>query len=428
MQDPSNPNSQKLSGGMAGNNNPSSSSLPFRGSHHRRAHSEVNFRISEDLDLISDPFDTTTTSFEEMGSEDDLFCAYMDIEKFGSKVEDGAAGNMNLESGIGGGVNQNSNGGGGGNDSGVFGAEKNMRPRHRHSNSVDGSSSMSRGDRESLFGDVMEAKKAMAPDKLAELWALDPKRAKRILANRQSAARSKERKARYIIELERKVQTLQTEATTLSAQLTLFQAVGVEFYQFQYIFHMRVHDPSLNLIRDTTGLTTENTELKLRLQAMEQQAQLRDALNEALKQELERLKVATGEAVNNNETFNLGMHYMPYNSSSSSFFSLSQQQQQQQQQHQQQQHQQQQGAGGGGGHNDSRAYQTMQLPQFHPSQSNMQGHHPMFSARAQALSEMMQQDQIGRFQGLDISNNGRGTSIVKSEVPSISASESSTTL
>ncbi|KAI3993660.1 hypothetical protein MKX01_002673 [Papaver californicum] len=399
MQDPSNPNSQKLSGGMAGNNNPSSSSVPFRGSHHRRAHSEVNFRIPEDLDLISDPFDTTTTSFEEMGSEDDLFCAYMDIEKFGSKVEDGGAGNMNLESGIGG-VNQNSNDGGG-NDSGVFGAEKNMRPRHRHSNSVDGSSSMSRGDRESLFGDVMEAKKAMAPDKLAELWALDPKRAKRILANRQSAARSKERKARYIIELERKVQTLQTEATTLSAQLTLFQ-------------------------RDTTGLTTENTELKLRLQAMEQQAQLRDALNEALKQELERLKVATGEVVNNNETFNLGMHYMPYNSSSSSFFSLSQQQQQQQQQHQhQQQQQQQQGAGG---HQNMHGHQTMQLPQFHPSQSNMQGHHPIFSARAQALSEMMQQDQIGRFQGLDISNNGRGTSVVKSEGPSISASESSTTL
>jgi hypothetical protein len=45
----------------------------------------------------------------------------------------------------------------------------------------------------------------------------------RILANRQSAARSKERKARYMTELERKVQTLQTEATTLSAQLTLFQ-------------------------------------------------------------------------------------------------------------------------------------------------------------------------------------------------------------
>ncbi|KAL5659657.1 hypothetical protein ACJX0J_032820, partial [Zea mays] len=72
-----------------------------------------------------------------------------------------------------------------------------------------------------------------------------------IIANRQSAARSKERKARYITELERKVQTLQTEATTLSAQLTLFQ-------------------------RDTTGLSAENAELKIRLQAMEQQAQLRD--------------------------------------------------------------------------------------------------------------------------------------------------------
>lgn len=49
----------------------------------------------------------------------------------------------------------------------------------------------------------------------------------RIWANRQSAARSKERKTRYIFELERKVQTLQTEATTLSAQLTLLQ-VGFE--------------------------------------------------------------------------------------------------------------------------------------------------------------------------------------------------------
>lgn len=45
----------------------------------------------------------------------------------------------------------------------------------------------------------------------------------RILANRQSAARSKERKTKYIVELEHKVQTLQTEATTLSAQLTMLQ-------------------------------------------------------------------------------------------------------------------------------------------------------------------------------------------------------------
>ncbi|XP_050232423.1 bZIP transcription factor 29-like [Mercurialis annua] len=115
-----------------------------------------------------------------------------------------------------------------------------------------------------------ELKKIMANEKLAEIALSDPKRAKRILANRQSAARSKERKMRYISELEHKVQTLQTEATTLSAQLTLLQ-------------------------RDSVGLTSQNNELKFRLQAMEQQAQLRDALNEALTGEVRRLKVATAE-------------------------------------------------------------------------------------------------------------------------------------
>ncbi|XP_008776338.3 probable transcription factor PosF21 [Phoenix dactylifera] len=115
-----------------------------------------------------------------------------------------------------------------------------------------------------------EMKKITANEKLAEMVLTDPKRVRRILANRQSAARSKERKMRYIAELEQKVQTLQTEATTLSAQLTLLQ-------------------------RDSTGLTSQNNELKFRLQAMEQQAQLRDALNEALTAEVQRLKLAAGE-------------------------------------------------------------------------------------------------------------------------------------
>ncbi|KAJ1375441.1 Basic-leucine zipper domain [Sesbania bispinosa] len=115
-----------------------------------------------------------------------------------------------------------------------------------------------------------ELKKIMANEKLAEIALTDPKRAKRccvllcdctiqllnmwILANRQSAARSKERKMRYISELEHKVQTLQTEATTLSAQLTLLQ-------------------------RDSVGLTNQNSELKFRLQSMEQQAKLRDGIS-----------------------------------------------------------------------------------------------------------------------------------------------------
>ncbi|KAL5226113.1 hypothetical protein ABZP36_012752 [Zizania latifolia] len=115
-----------------------------------------------------------------------------------------------------------------------------------------------------------EMKRIMADEKLAEMALADPKRVKRVLANRQSAARSKERRMRYIAELEHKVQILQTEATTLSTQLTLLQ-------------------------RDSSGLATQNNELKFRLQAMEQQAQLRDALNEALTSEVQRLKVAANE-------------------------------------------------------------------------------------------------------------------------------------
>lgn len=150
-----------------------------------------------------------------------------------------------------------------------------------------------------------ELKKIMANEKLAEIAMADPKRAKRILANRQSAARSKERKMRYISELEHKVQTLQTEATTLSAQLTLLQ-------------------------RDSVGLTNQNSELKFRLQSMEQQAKLRDALNEALTAEVQRLKIATAEL--NGESLPSNC-MIPQHSVNPMMF---------QQQHQHQQHQQQQ--------------------------------------------------------------------------------------
>ncbi|XP_022742499.1 bZIP transcription factor 18-like [Durio zibethinus] len=332
---------------------------PFRGSYHRRAHSEVQFRLPDDLDLASDPL-------EGLGSEDDLFCSYMDIENLGgsSKGADEGGGAAGSSSG---GSGQNPKGGEMSGDSGM--GEKNNgggKGRHRYSNSVDGCSLM----------ESIEAKKAMAPNKLAELWTIDPKRAKRIIANRQSAARSKERKARYISELERKVQTLQTEATTLSAQLTLFQ-------------------------RDTTGLTTENTELKLRLQSMEQQAQLRDALNEALKKEVERLKIVTGEIMTPTDTFNLGMHHVQY--TKSSLFPP-------QPLHMQV---------------DT---QNIRMPPFHPFQSNMltPNQSVVAASNSHALAEIMQQDPLGRLQGLDISS--RGSHLVKSEGPSVSAGESSGTL
>ncbi|XP_022731010.1 transcription factor RF2b-like [Durio zibethinus] len=339
------------------NDNGSNSSSAFMrggGAHHRRAHSEMSFRLPDDMSIMMmDPMKagggSSTASLEEMGSEDDLFSTYIDVDKLASsdaaigstKCTDHSEGEKLTSSST---------------------TTTSSRTKHRHSNSVDGN----------VYGEIMDAKKAMPPDKLAELWTLDPKRAKRILANRQSAARSKERKARYILELERKVQTLQTEATTLSAQLTLFQ-------------------------RDTTGLSTENTELKLRLQAMEQQAQLRDALNEALKKEVERLKIVTGETMSPSESFSLGMHHMPY--TASTFLPIPPQQ-------------------GAAGH------QNMQLPIFTGSQSSMSTHH-LPQTNPHHLSDIMHNDSLGRLEGLDISS--KGSNHVKTEGPSISASESSTT-
>lgn len=349
----------------------SQATAPMRWSNHRRARSEVAFRIQEDFDLCSgDPMVNET--FEEIGSEDDLFSTFMDIEKIGSKTEGSGSGS---EGGLCRDWPAESSGAGDERkiDNARDGAAaETTRPKHRHSSSVDGSSmpssAVARG--EGVVGEVLEAKKAMTAEQLAELAAIDPKRAKRVLANRQSAARSKERKARYISELERKVQTLQTEATTLSAQLTLFQ-------------------------RDTTGLTAENVELKLRLQVMEQQAQIGDALNGALKHEVARLKIVTGEVSRSSEANNVERHPISFNPS---FFSIPQQQ-------------------------PSLPYQNIQLqPTFHQPKPPSTNHH-LLSQPRHLHSDMMQQDPLRRLEGLDIS---KASLTVKSE-SSISASESSTT-
>jgi hypothetical protein len=96
----------------------------------------------------SDPFTgiSSTASLDEIGSEDDLFLTYIDMDRLGDAGADP-----------------------GGNE----GAEKNqVRSRHRHNNLVIGSS---------LFGETIDGKKAMSPDKLAELWPVDPKCAKRFV-------------------------------------------------------------------------------------------------------------------------------------------------------------------------------------------------------------------------------------------------------
>lgn len=94
---------------------------------------------------------------------------------------------------------------------------------------------------------------------------IDPKRVKRILANRQSAQRSRVRKLQYISELERSVNALQTEVSTLSPQVA-------------YLDHQRVL------------LNVDNGSLKQRIAALAQDKLFKDAHCEALKKEVQRLR------------------------------------------------------------------------------------------------------------------------------------------
>ncbi|XP_021284567.1 transcription factor VIP1 [Herrania umbratica] len=299
--------------------------MPPRGAHHRRAHSDTTFRF-DDL-LLFDPSDLDLTSLDLPASSSNP--APPPVIPVPADSSDDSSSNgpprsshsnprhisshlrsLSVDSDFFDGLGLTGpaiSGGAGDEKFGGKGGVGEKRVHHRHSNSMDGSTTAS-FEIESLMA-VDGIKKAMAPDRLAELALIDPKRAKRILANRQSAARSKERKIRYTNELERKVQTLQTEATNLSAQVTMLQ-------------------------RDTTGLTAENKELKLRLQAMEQQAQLRDALNDALREEVQRLKIQAGQmSAMNGNPFNRGLppQFLPHQAAPHHFSGHQTTQQQQQQ-------------------------------------------------------------------------------------------------
>ncbi|MFS7921522.1 putative transcription factor bZIP family [Helianthus anomalus] len=105
---------------------------------------------------------------------------------------------------------------------------------------------------------------------------VDPKRVKRILANRQSAQRSRVRKLHYISELERSVTTLQTEVSTLSPRVAFFD-------------HQRLI------------LNVDNSSLKQRIAALAQDKIFKDAHQEQLKKEIERLRRVYEEQNMNNK-------------------------------------------------------------------------------------------------------------------------------
>ena len=87
---------------------------------------------------------SSIASLDEIGFEDDLFSTYIDVDKLGGADQSGVEGNGN-------GNGEKSGGGGGGGGSG--------KGRHRHSSSVDGSSTTTSSV--GVFGEIMDAKKAM---------------------------------------------------------------------------------------------------------------------------------------------------------------------------------------------------------------------------------------------------------------------------
>ncbi|KAI5065472.1 hypothetical protein GOP47_0020167 [Adiantum capillus-veneris] len=94
---------------------------------------------------------------------------------------------------------------------------------------------------------------------------LDPKKAKRGLANRQSAQRSRVRKLQYIAELERNVGTLQMEISSLSLQVI-------------YLKHQRAL------------LNMDNNALKQQVVFFVQEKRNKDSQNEMLKHDIRRLQ------------------------------------------------------------------------------------------------------------------------------------------
>ncbi|KAI9078638.1 hypothetical protein K1719_039387 [Acacia pycnantha] len=108
-------------------------------------------------------------------------------------------------------------------------------------------------------------KKAMPNEKLAELAVVDPKRAKRIIANRQSAARSKERKIHHRVELEKKVDILQADSAVISVKVEKIQKENSDFKA-----------EKKDIVRD--------------VESMDGEAKVREELNRTLRDKLRVLK------------------------------------------------------------------------------------------------------------------------------------------
>ncbi|CAL4947383.1 unnamed protein product [Urochloa decumbens] len=150
-------------------------------------------------------------------------------------------------------------GGGGGGSSSAPGSE------NGGSSDSDGDKRNNNGGGDDERNEAGDAQAPAAGQAASTELIRDPKRVKRILANRQSAQRSRVRKLQYISELERSVTTLQNEVSVLSPRVAF-------------------------LDQQRTILTVGNSHLRQRIAALAQDKIFKDAHQEALRKEIERLR------------------------------------------------------------------------------------------------------------------------------------------
>ncbi|KAH0885847.1 hypothetical protein Bca4012_032819 [Brassica carinata] len=127
----------------------------------------------------------------------------------------------------------------------------------------------------SVFSGLFNAdqlSKIAASNELKEMAESDPKHLKIALSNRESAARSKEKKALHESELEDKVETLETQIDILTAELKLEKVITI-----------------LLVTRERMTADDECVQFRIRLHAGEAHARLREDLIEQLNGEVRRL-------------------------------------------------------------------------------------------------------------------------------------------
>lgn len=165
--------------------------MPPRGAHHRRAHSDTTFRF-DDL-LLFDPSDLDLSCLDLPDSSSNPSLPPVTPVPAESSDDSSCNGpprsilnnprhirSLSVDSDFFDGLGLTGPAISGGAGDEKFGGKRGAgekRVHHRHSNSMDGSTTAS-FDVESLMA-VDGVKKTMAPDRLAELALIDPKRAKR---------------------------------------------------------------------------------------------------------------------------------------------------------------------------------------------------------------------------------------------------------